>query len=141
MRHFFRFCKDYSDYLAFEEITWSYSNFFYCSTFLFKPLPLCSQPIQICCSTMTNMQTDLQYLHLQCTSYLSYTALCQKLYLAIFARACHFYSFQLLLYLLCQLSLVFHENSFFWCALYQKPLVMLLLMTLILSGRVQKINL
>ena len=51
--------KDDSDYLAFKETTWSYSKFVYHSTFLCKSVPPLSQPIQICCMTMTNMQTEL----------------------------------------------------------------------------------
>ena len=54
--------KDDSDYLAFKENTWSYSKFVYRSTFLCEPVPPLSQPIQICCTTMTNMQTELRYL-------------------------------------------------------------------------------
>ena len=60
-------CKDDSDYLAFKETTWSYSKFecfVYCSTFLCEPVLPHSQPIQICCKTITNMQTELQYVHL-----------------------------------------------------------------------------
>ena len=51
--------KDDSDYLAFKETTWSYR-----STFLCKPVSSRSQPIQICCTTITNMQTELWYVHL-----------------------------------------------------------------------------
>ena len=59
--------KDDSDYLAFKETTWLYSKFVYRSTFLCEPVLLHSQPIQICCTTMTNMQTELRYVHLyQC---------------------------------------------------------------------------
>ena len=53
--------KDDSDYLAFKETAWSYSKFVYCSTFLCKPVPPRSQPIHICSTTITNMQTDLGY--------------------------------------------------------------------------------
>ena len=56
--------KDDSDYLAFKETTWSYSKFVYRSTFLCEPVPLRSQPIQICCTTITNMETELRYVHL-----------------------------------------------------------------------------
>ena len=41
------------------------SQFVYRSTFLCKPVPPRSQPIQICCTTITNMQTKIWYL---CTS-------------------------------------------------------------------------
>ena len=44
--------KDDSDYLAFKETTWSYSKFVYRSTCLCEPVPLHSQPIQICCPRM-----------------------------------------------------------------------------------------
>jgi hypothetical protein len=37
--------------LAFKETTLSYSKFVYSSTFLCEPVPLRSQPIQICCTT------------------------------------------------------------------------------------------
>ena len=53
--------KDDSDYLAFKETTWLYSKFVYRSTFLCKPVPPHSQPIQICCTMITNMQTELWY--------------------------------------------------------------------------------
>ena len=57
--------KDDSDYLAFKETTWSYSKFVYRSTFLCEPVPPGSQPI--CCTTMTNVQMKLWYVHLyQC---------------------------------------------------------------------------
>ena len=56
--------KDDSDYLAFKETTWSYIKFVYRSTFLCEPVLPRSQPIQICCTTMTNMQTELRYVHL-----------------------------------------------------------------------------
>ena len=56
--------KDDSDYLVFKETTWWYSKFVYSSTFLSEPIPPLSQPIQICCTTMTSMQTELQYVHL-----------------------------------------------------------------------------
>ena len=58
------YAKDDSDYLVFKETTWSYSKFVYRSTFLCEPVPPCSQPIQICCTTMTNVQTELRYVHL-----------------------------------------------------------------------------
>ena len=57
--------KDDSDYLAFKKNTWLYSKFVYRSTFLCMPVPTPSQPIQICCTTITNVQTELQYV---CTS-------------------------------------------------------------------------
>ena len=50
--------KDDSDYLAFKETTWSYSKFVYCSTFLCEPVPPGSPPIQIYCTTITNIQTE-----------------------------------------------------------------------------------
>ena len=56
--------KDDSDYLAFKETTWSYSKFVYHSTFLCEPVPPRSQSIEICCTMMTNMQTELRYVHL-----------------------------------------------------------------------------
>ena len=56
--------KDDSDYLAFKETTWSYCKFVYRSTFLCKSVSTRSQPIQICCTTITNMQTKLRYVHL-----------------------------------------------------------------------------
>ena len=62
--NFISICKDDSDYLAFKETTWSYSKFVYRSTFLCKPVPQRSQPIQICCMTITNMQMELRYVHL-----------------------------------------------------------------------------
>ena len=49
--------------LAFKETTWSYSKFVYLSTFLCKPVPPRSQPIQICCTMITNMQTELSLMH------------------------------------------------------------------------------
>ena len=55
--------KDDSDYQAFKETTWSYSKFIYDSTILCEPVPPHSQPNQICCMTMTNMQTELGYVH------------------------------------------------------------------------------
>ena len=45
--------KDESDYLAFKETTWFYSEFVYHSTYLCEPVLLRSQPIQICCTTIT----------------------------------------------------------------------------------------
>ena len=51
--------KDDSEYLVFKETAWSYSKFVYYSTFLCKPVPPGSQPIQICSTTITNMQTEL----------------------------------------------------------------------------------
>ena len=53
--------KDDPDYLASNSIetTWSDSKFVYSSTFLCKPVPPHSQPIQICCTTITNMQMEL----------------------------------------------------------------------------------
>ena len=56
--------KDDSDYLAFKETTWSYRKFVCCSAFLCKPVLLHPQPFQICCMTITNMQTELRYVHL-----------------------------------------------------------------------------
>ena len=56
--------KNDSDYLAVKETTWSYSKFFNCPAYLCKPVPLRSQQIQICCTTITNMQTELQYVRL-----------------------------------------------------------------------------
>ena len=53
--------KNDSDYQAFKETTWWYSKFIYCSTILCQPVPPRSQPIQICCTTITNMQTELRY--------------------------------------------------------------------------------
>ena len=65
-RHNFlrRSFKDDSDYLAFKETTCSYSKFVYCSTFLCKPVLPRSQPSQICCTMITNMQMKLRYVHL-----------------------------------------------------------------------------
>ena len=51
-------------YLAFKETTWFYSKFVYRSAFLCKPVPPHSQPIQICCTMITNMPTELPYGHL-----------------------------------------------------------------------------
>ena len=59
--------KDNSDYLAFKETTWSYSKFVGAQLFLCKELAslyLCVlSPIQICCTTITNMQMELRYVH------------------------------------------------------------------------------
>ena len=59
-------------YLAFKETTWSYSKFIYRSTILCRPVPPRSQPIQICCTTMTNMQTELRYVHPYAFNQVSY---------------------------------------------------------------------
>ena len=68
--------KDDSDYLAFKETTWSYSKFVYRSTYLCQPVPPRSQPIQIYCTTITNTQTELRYVHLkECSSRLDFNPL------------------------------------------------------------------
>ena len=50
--------KDDSDWLPLKKTTWSYSRFVYCSTFLCKPVLPCSQPIQICCTMITNIKRN-----------------------------------------------------------------------------------
>ena len=59
LRNFQNPLKDDSDYLAFKETTWLYSKFVYRSAFLFEPVLPHSQPIQICCTMITNMQIEL----------------------------------------------------------------------------------